>query len=209
MLLRNGVPENRIRVIPHGVEPCSPRPRQSSPEIRIGYVGRFHPEKGTELLIQAIRRTEVRLPLKFLFFGQAQDWQEQAVENALKELERTDRRVSLAGPFPPAQTAEIFAGLDLRAVPSLAFETGPLVALEAFRAGIPVIGPRWGSLPSLVQDGVNGLLFPWGDAVALARCLERIGREPDLLKRLQAGTRPPGSTERHVAELLEFYETLR
>ncbi len=208
MLLRNGVPESRIQMIPHAVELPAAITRKESPVIRVGCIGRFHPEKGTHLLVQAIQKIPERLPLQFIFYGMAHGEREKKVQALVAALAQRDPRVALAGSFEPAHLAEVFSGLDVVVVPSIAFETGPLVALEAFHAGIPVVGPRWGSLPSLVKDGVNGLLFPWADARALARCLQRIATEPDLLKQLQSGVRPPGNMENHVQALLGFYERL-
>ena len=47
---------------------------------------------------------------------------------------------------------------DALVVPSQGKETGPLVVLEAFAAGISVIGSNLGGIKELVQDGVNGVL---------------------------------------------------
>ena len=207
-LLRNGVADERISIIPHGVDPIPAQRRESSSVVRIGYVGRFHAEKGVGLLIRAIDRIPSELPLRFFFYGQAQDSQEEKVQQEVAALSRRDHRVVLAGGLPPAQTTEVFAGLDLLVIPSIAFETGPLVALEAFRSGVPIIAPRWSGFPSMIRDGVNGLLFPWGNAQALAGCLQRIGREPELLRRLADGIQPPASMQVHVQGLLNFYQRL-
>ncbi len=208
ILLRNGVSEGRIRLIPHGVERRPPAIRDRSPLVRVGYVGRFHPEKGVRILCQAIRKIPAELPLRFLFYGRGQDEREREVQEEVAALCREDPRAAFPGGFQPGQSAQVFSGMDVLVIPSLAFETGPLVALEAFQAGVPVVGPRWGSLPSLVREGVNGLLFPWADVQALAACLKRIGTEEGLLEKLRSGVRPPPLIEEHVHSLLEFYEQL-
>ena len=80
--------------------------------------------------------------------------------------------------------AQLLRQYDLLAVPSRTFETGPLVVLEAFAAGVPVIGSNLGGVNELVRHEVNGLLVEppalSGWVSALRRCVE----EPDLLPRL-------------------------
>ena len=53
--------------------------------------------------------------------------------------------------------------IDVLAVPSQWLETGPLVVLEAFAAGTPVIGSDLGGIRELVSDGRDGLLVPHDD----------------------------------------------
>ena len=61
------------------------------------------------------------------------------------------------------------------------------VLATAFRSGRPVIASRVGSFEEYVQDGVNGLLVPPGDARALAEAMERLRSDPELAERLAAG----------------------
>jgi glycosyltransferase involved in cell wall biosynthesis len=49
-------------------------------------------------------------------------------------------------------------------VPSECNENAPLVILEAFSAGIPVVGSNLGGIPELIENGINGFLFKPGDA---------------------------------------------
>lgn len=58
------------------------------------------------------------------------------------------------------------------------------VLIEAMAAGVPVIGADVGGIPSLIEHGVNGLLFPSGDCQALAGCLRRLLADPDLRRRM-------------------------
>ncbi len=208
LLIRNGVAADRITTIPHGIDPITVPERRPSDKVRIGFIGRFDPEKGIHLLVQAIRRIPKSTPVRFIFYGEAQDETERPFQKEVESLASQDSRVCLKGPFQRAEIGQILANLDVLAVPSLVFETGPLVALEAFQAGLPVIGTRWGSIPSLVQDGVNGLLFPWGDSHALARCIQQVVSKPTLLAQLQRGIHPSPTTEDHVQAVLGFYRCL-
>ena len=63
------------------------------------------------------------------------------------------------------------------------------VTAEALRHGRPVIGSRSGGTPEIVTDEIDGLLVDPDDASSLARALERLVRDPDLLDRLTACAR--------------------
>lgn len=69
-------------------------------------------------------------------------------------------------------------------------ENAPLVLLEARAAGCPVVAPRIGGIPELVEDGVDGLLYPPGDVDALAEALRRVVARPPGPPR-----RPPTAAE--------------
>jgi glycosyltransferase involved in cell wall biosynthesis len=59
-------------------------------------------------------------------------------------------------------------------VPSLWYENTPFSALEALQVGLPVVGSDLGGIAEIVQHEHNGLLFPAGDAAALAATIERV-----------------------------------
>ena len=71
-------------------------------------------------------------------------------------------------------------------IPSVVSEGLPLVALEALRWGVPVIGSQVGGIPEVMQKDVNGCLTPPGDFRALDQCLGRMLDNPELPAELQA-----------------------
>ena len=56
----------------------------------------------------------------------------------------------------------VLAELDALLSPSLSFENGPTIALEAMAVGTPIIASRVGNMAELIQDGVNGRLVEAG-----------------------------------------------
>lgn len=60
----------------------------------------------------------------------------------------------------------------------------PRVLIEAMAAGVPVVATDVGGISSLIEHGVNGLLFPSGDAQALANCLRQLLSDPNLCRRM-------------------------
>ncbi len=69
------------------------------------------------------------------------------------------------------------------------FYFSPLKVYEYMAAGLPVVASRIGQLAELIQDGVNGLLCPPGDSVALAGALYRLYSKPELSARLGQAAR--------------------
>jgi glycosyltransferase involved in cell wall biosynthesis len=75
----------------------------------------------------------------------------------------------------------------------------------ALAAKRPVIASKLRGLTETVKDGVNGLIFPAGDAAALAACFERLLDEPELLAQLGAHCTKPKTTAAYVDELEALY----
>jgi glycosyltransferase involved in cell wall biosynthesis len=67
------------------------------------------------------------------------------------------------------------------------WDAAPIVAIEAMRAGVPVIGSDRGALPEIVSHGVGGLIFELDQPDSLGHLLERI--EADELHRLGQSAR--------------------
>ena len=59
-----------------------------------------------------------------------------------------------------------------------------IVLLEAWSHGRPVIAARAGGIPGVVDEGVNGLLAPFGDVAALADATERLLADEDLSQQM-------------------------
>jgi glycosyltransferase involved in cell wall biosynthesis len=87
--------------------------------------------------------------------------------------------------------------------PQANFYFSPLKVYEYMAAGLPVVASCIGQLAELIRDGINGLLCPPGDPVALAEALERLRQEPGLrasLGRAARATAHRNYTWRAVAQ---------
>ena len=99
------------------------------------------------------------------------------------------RRVSLLGLVAPAALPPYYAAADVLVMPSIFQEGFGLVILEAFAAGIPVIGARSGAVSELVEEERTGLLVDPGDADSLHHAMHRLLLDHDLRQRLGAAGR--------------------
>jgi glycosyltransferase involved in cell wall biosynthesis len=73
---------------------------------------------------------------------------------------------------------------DLFVLPTLPGEGVPRVLLEAMAAGLPIVASDVAGVPSLIADGVNGLLVPPGDPAAIADALDRLLRDGALRRQV-------------------------
>src|SRR5438552_17148600 len=99
-----------------------------------------------------------------------------------------DPRIAIAPPLPRARVAATLAQASALAIPSLWLETGPLVALEAKAAGLPVIGSRLGGIAELVREPEDGVLLPPGDIGAWTAAIVTIASNTARLPRPSGAT---------------------
>jgi glycosyltransferase involved in cell wall biosynthesis len=83
---------------------------------------------------------------------------------------------------------ELYAQADIFALPTQG-DVLPLVIMEAFASGLPVITTDVGAVREQVEDGVTGFLVPLGDADAIAEAILRLVRNPQLRHRMSAAAR--------------------
>jgi len=176
-----------------------------SANLRIGYLGQIAPHKGVHILLAAARRL-AGAPLTVRVYGDPAPFKDYADE--LRRLMGDDGRLELAGLCRPEDIAQVLSEIDVLVVPSLWYENSPNVILEAFAHGTPVIASNHGGLSELVHDGLNGLLFPPGDAASLGRQLQRLLDEPDLLPKLRMGISPVRSMAEEISALEELYRSV-
>ncbi|MQA86808.1 MAG: glycosyltransferase [Streptosporangiales bacterium] len=191
-LCRDGLPPDRVHVIPSGVDPAlfaaaGPDPVVAGlPRPRVVYVGRVHPGKGVLRLVEAmalIRTAETAAHLAIVGDGPARP----RVEQAVRGYGLTDR-VHLLGAVPHDRVPDVLAAADVLVLPSFYEELGS-VLLEAMQAALPIVATRVGGIPTVVEDGVNGLLVPPDDPASLASAIGRLLTDPWLARRMAASGR--------------------
>jgi glycosyltransferase involved in cell wall biosynthesis len=208
--------ENRHLEAPHlGALPSAERGRRqqlstfnSQPStLRICFLGRLDPAKGVHILIQALRALpQASLRLDVYGIPQGKGGIEYAA--TLRRKAEGDPRIGFHNPVPAESVISLLSNYHLLAVPSQGLETGPLVVLEAFAAGIPVMGSRLGGIAELVKDGENGILVQANSIEAWAAALARLSREPELLKTLRLGIQPPRLIGDVADEMLALYNSI-
>lgn len=170
-----GVPAEKMQIVSNFV----PIPSQATEPARgtyVGFVGRFCPEKGIDVLMSAARKSQ--LP-----FRMAGDYR------AMPEfVASAPQNVAFPGGLSSAQVADFYRQARISVVPSTVQESFGLVAAEAMSHGLPVIASKIGGLAEIVEDGVTGFLVNPGDSDQLAEKIHYLWSNPDRCTRMgQAG----------------------
>ncbi|HKV41671.1 MAG TPA: glycosyltransferase family 4 protein, partial [Blastocatellia bacterium] len=189
MMEAEHVPDSQITVVYNGMEPLEP-PAPASvervrEELQLGptpvclMLARFHPEKGHDVLLDAIPALLARKgPVTILLAGDGA--YRQVIEQGVRSRGLTGA-VRFLG--QRKDIAELISLANVVVLPSLAESFG-YAALEAMSLGRPVVATTAGGLPEVVAGGETGLLVPPGDSAALAEALFKVLHSHDLAKQM-------------------------
>ena len=161
VLTRNGASPAVVKLCPQGVPrdfACTIQAAAETTsagnkgEFVVGYVGRYTLVKGVQILAEAFQSLDAP-NARLRIYG----WTEhdtRPLDNQIRELARLDARIEVRPRLSFEEMLVEYRQIDLLAVPSVWFETGPLVVLEALQLGIPVYGSnRIGQLKLLRERG--------------------------------------------------------
>jgi glycosyltransferase involved in cell wall biosynthesis len=177
------LPRSRIEITPLGIDVAGhdglPREAASSP-FTVGYFARICPEKGLHRLIEAFRILHDRQPNSQLmaagYLGHRdRAWAEDLFRSAA-DLGHAFRYVG--SPATHEEKVAVLKSFDVLSVPTEYREPKGLYVLEALANGVPVVQPRHGAFPELIEATGGGLLVDSGDASALATSLEELMLQP-------------------------------
>lgn len=177
-----GIGRERASQLYYGLDEekyARPRPEHAGGK-RFVYMSQYMPHKGLACLLEATRLLEGRLP------ESVEPWSLALHGNGTRDRDRLyaqevlaaplPRRVIDCGPFEPLRAPEVLASTDCVIVPSEWHENAPLTVLQARAAGVPVIASDVPGVREVLEHGRHGLLFPEGDARALADAMGRVIR---------------------------------
>lgn len=163
----------RTQVIPHGLESVNPasafRTKPPGPPV-VAFLGRLVTTKGIGVLFEAARiLQEQRKEFRLLVIG---DGPERVALEQLSRQPALAGRVTFAGRLAGEELEAALGVPSVIVVPSLGGEVFGLVVAENMLRGLPVIASDLGAFVEIVGGG--GLIFPTGDANALAREIAKI-----------------------------------
>ncbi|MFF2270094.1 glycosyltransferase family 4 protein [Cellulosimicrobium cellulans] len=148
-------------------------------------VGRIEHVKGFDLLVDAFASSRLRDRARLVVVGDGSE--AAALRRRVASAGLTDR-VELPGRLDPSEVAARLAGADVVVVPSRA-DAAPLVVLEAWRSGRPLVATVRGGPPEIVTDGVDGVLVDPQDTQALATAVLGLLDDPERAERIGAAGR--------------------
>jgi glycosyltransferase involved in cell wall biosynthesis len=138
----------------------------------IALVGHFRPEKGHDVLLEALGRITQR-NVHVLFVGR-----DDGVETSVRaHTERLGLAAQVRFLGFRRDVGTVLAAADLLVMPSLR-EGLPVALLEACAIGTPVVATPAGGISDVILDGATGRLVPIGDAAALAAAIDHALADP-------------------------------
>lgn len=204
-------------------------PQPQLTQLTVGYAGGLVPEKGVDVLLQALALCNQQpagglgsssrgqspaatcTPARLRIAGSGS--QETALRSLAAQLGVADC-VTFVGRLSSLEMPDFYASIDVLVLPSRSLahwkEQFGRVLIEAMAAGVPVIGSTGGEIPNVIGDA--GLVFPEDDAEALAGILWRLAGDLSLRAELARRGRErvlAQYTQRHIARATyDVYRTV-
>lgn len=213
------IPRSKIHVVPLGINLRDYQTKERAPAeiFRVGYFARVAPEKGLHLLAEAYRQLRqlddfgpARLEVAGYLAPEHQAY--------LQKIEQQMRAAGLADEFRYHGTLEREAKLDflqridVLSMPTTYAEPKGLSVLEAMASGVPVVQPRWGSFPEIIERTGGGLLCEPNESASLAEMIYSLWENPELARDLSrqgaAGVRAHYNVKQMAERALDVYASL-
>ena len=192
-----GIPSRKIHVKPNFYPGTPPVVSWVNRDSCAVFVGRLTHEKGVSSLVRAWSAWAMAS-------GSAPELRivGEGVLRAELEALAVNLPVRFLGKLSSSAAQAEIARAKLLIVPSECFEGFPMVIREAFAFGTPVAVSDLGPLPSIVRQGVSGVVFDSGNPGALFRAVQDVWQTPGLLERLSGGAR--AAFEAHYTEDVNY-----
>jgi glycosyltransferase involved in cell wall biosynthesis len=207
-----GIDAARIFLIPgSGVDTdqLTPMPEPAG-IVTAGFVGRFLADKGVRSLVEAQELLNERgRTIRLVMAGEPDPANPASIPPYEIETWKTIGGVEVLGHIDDIR--EVWRIAHIAVLPSRR-EGLPKSLLEAAACGRPIVATDVPGCREIARPGVNALLVPADDAVALADAIERLAGDADMRKRFGAASRAMAENEFSVhrigAEIVALYGKL-
>jgi glycosyltransferase involved in cell wall biosynthesis len=188
-----GLPLERMHLVPLGInmEGFSPRSPRRGDTFTIGYLARIAPEKGLHVLCEAYRALRARPGVgrsRLIAAGYLPPEHQRYLDEMRRKMREwgLEQEFDYRGEVDRAAKIAFLHSVDVFSVPATYEEPKGMFLLEALANGVPVVQPKRGAFPEIVNNTGGGLIVAADDPDALAAgCLE-LWRDPDRAAALGA-----------------------
>jgi glycosyltransferase involved in cell wall biosynthesis len=198
--IEGGLPADSIDVKPNFIDP-DPGAGDGNGGFAL-FVGRLSEEKGIRVLLEAWRQPTHNLPLRIIGSG--------PLEQLCSEAASENRLIQYLGPKTKPEVLQQLGQATVMVFPSIWYEGFPMVIVEAFSRGTPVLSSKLGSMAEIVQHGSNGLHFAAGDPGSLDEQMTWVSNHSQGLHAMRAAARrdfaAKYSAGKNYDQLLDIYQ---
>ena len=210
------VPAEKMHVVPLGInlKGYEARPPSRREPFTIGYFARVAPEKGLHNLVDAYRHlrkskelTRARLEVAGYLAPEHRAYL-RGIEKQMSDW-GLEGEFQYRGTLDRASKVRFLQGLDVLSVPSGYKEPKGMYLLEAMACGVPVVQPRHGAFPEILEKTGGGILVDTEDGAGVAEGIASIWKTPNLAEELgrkgRNGVHEHYSVAQEARRILEVY----
>lgn len=178
-----------VAIIPNGVDLSKFKPDLLTPDdgpLQVFCAARLIERKGQHHLIRSVKQlTDQGINVYVNLAGTGDSLE--AYQKLTRELGVTDR-IHFLGYVPREEIPKYYSSAHVFALPS--YNEGMSHAvLEAMASGLPLVLTRTGGTDILIEEGVNGFTYEWGDVAALSSHLRTLAQDRSLVRKMGAASR--------------------
>jgi glycosyltransferase involved in cell wall biosynthesis len=193
-----GFAENNITVIPRGILSDlildgesflnkSKSHKDQKDDVKLVFVGRLVSEKGPDVAIKALAHAIHDMDIYNIhldIFGTGTKEYLNKLQSIVATLQLGEK-VHFSGQLEHQQLLKRYQNYDMLLFTSRWDEPFSTIILEAMARGLPVIATNTGSVSEVLTDGLNGLVVPKDEPIALARAIRRMIQENGLAQKVR------------------------
>ncbi len=189
MTQRAGIPDERMRTVPVGIEWEVTEPKRASNPPVLGYLSRIHPTQGFSALVDAfieLKRDPGLSDLRLRATGGITSGDRGYVKDVLAKLAAAGVAgdVEIIDEFTSAARQQFLRSVNVLSVPELQGEAFGMFIIEAGACGVPVVQPDVGAFREVVEMTGGGVMYDPGKGGALTDALRRVLLDPALAREL-------------------------
>jgi glycosyltransferase involved in cell wall biosynthesis len=210
------IPVSKIRVAPLGInlEGYTPRAAErTNDRLTVGFLARIAPEKGLHVLCDAYRRMRAKAgvsKVRLVAAGYLAPEHQEYLAGISRQMEQGGlaSEFEYRGELDRAGKIALLQSLDVMSVPATYDEPKGIFLLEAMAAGVPVVQPRRGAFPEIIEKTGGGLLVDPGDPDALGSALQELLNDPAQRRALGAAGAAGVRARYSVGQMAESVEQI-
>ena len=200
LLGKGGIPKEKMSIKPNFIsKPPSNYTRNKTQRKGALFVGRLSVEKGVKTLLKAWEKTNIQLSV-------AGEGPLSAITNNFK-----NNNINSIGYISPSSVSDLMQCCSFLIFPSECYEGFPMVIVEAFANGLPVIASRLGGMVELVENGKTGFHFTPGDSDDLSVKVRWMHEHPDECRKMGQNARQvyeqKYTPEKNYRMLMSIYQS--